>query len=227
MYSPPTGLEPTAEECRSLDDEYFTSDPTGYFRSKIDSLLDWTEQASGTGEELSTSRRRFERATGPAAGSRYPTTAEQRQRQVAVDAVQVRHSTAEALLRLIHARLTCRSSAERRSLWMEVIRTPIQLRELVEELIASFESPDFFPVMAGLMIPVPGGTKLDQTSIEAVTNALHWVARATEVVSAGHLDLNAANNKIKRGVTARPEDKLRVTFTTHPPTVRETSLFPR
>jgi len=217
MYPPPSGPELTADECRALDDDYFSSDPFSYFRSKIDALLDWSDDVIEAPPELSENRRRFCELVGSAAEACYPTTQEARRTQVALDAIQLRHQTAEALLRLIHARLTCRSSADSRSLWMELTRTPSQLRALVEELRPEVESPGFFAVMAGLMIPLPNGTKLDKQAIAAVSNALLWVIRAAELVSSGPIDLNAANNKIKHGVSARPEAKLRITFTTQPP----------
>ena len=100
---------------------------------------------------------------------------------------------------------------------MALIRTPTTLHTLVEDLMVSFKEPDFFPVLAGLMIPLPHGSKLDRDSIEAVLNARRWIARAIHLVSSGQLDLNAANNKIKHGITARPEDKMRVTLMTQPP----------
>ncbi len=71
--------------------------------------------------------------------------------------------------------------------------------------------------MAGLMISLPNGSRLDHDALQAVQNALHWVVRAAELVSSGQIDLNAANNKIKHGITARPEDRLRLTLTTHAP----------
>lgn len=217
MFPPPSGPELNAAECRDLDDDYFASDPLNYFRSKIDALLDWSDDVMETRPQLSENRRRFSELVGSAAQACYPTTQDARRTQVALDAIQLRHQTAEALLRLIHARLTCRSSAEPRSLWMELTRTPSQLRVLVEELRPEVESPDFFAVMAGLTIPLPGGSKLDDQAIAAVSNALQWVVRAAELVSSGHIDLNAANNKIKHGISARPEAKLRITFTTQPP----------
>jgi hypothetical protein len=216
VYPNPTDPELSADDCRALDDEFFTGDPTSYFRSKIDALLDWSQQ-SIPGEQQPTKRRRFQDVLGQVASSRYPTTLEQRRLQVAVDAIQLRHQGAEALLRLIYARLTCRASAKPCSLWMALIQTPTQLHVLVEELRPHLESEDFFAILAGMIIPVPKGTKLDHDMQTAVQNALHWVARAAEIVSTGNIDLNAANNKIKHGVTARPEDKLRLTLTTQPP----------
>lgn len=216
MYPDPAGSELTGDECRALDDHYLTSDPTSYFRSRIDSLLDWVDQPTPAGAAPSEVRRRFEGLVGPVASSRFPTSNDQRQAQVAIDAIQLRHATAEALLRLLHAKVTCRSAVQPASLWMALIQTPAQLHKLVEELRPHVESADFFPVLAGMLIPAPLGTKLDETSGGAVNTALEWIARASEIVSTGHIDLNAANNKIKHGVTARLEDKMRLTMTLEP-----------
>jgi hypothetical protein len=132
--------------------EFFTTDPTSYFRSRIDALLDWVDQANSDHKEISAELRRFQDILGPAASARYPTTAEQRRLHVAVDAVQLRHDAAEALLRLIHARLGCRKSTQPHRLWMALIQTPTQLHNLVEELRAQVESEDFGPILAGQII---------------------------------------------------------------------------
>lgn len=217
MYAPAKGPELNADECRALDDDFFTSDPTSYFRSKIDALLNWVDQEGSDNQEISADRRRFQEILGAAASARHPTTAEQRRLHVAVDAIQLRHHAAEALLRLIHARLTCRASSQPCSLWMSLIQTPTQLHILVEKLRPHVESEDFFSILASQIMPVPNGTKLDHDAVAAVQHALRWIARASEIVSTGHIDLNAANNKIKHGITARPEDQLRVTMTTEAP----------
>jgi hypothetical protein len=217
MYPPPTGPVLNADECRALDDEFFATDPTSYFRSRIDALLDWVDQANSDHQEISAERRRFQDILGPAASARYPTTAEQRRLHVAIDAVQLRHHAAEALLRLIHARLRCRKSTQPCSLWMALIQTPTQLHNLVEELRPQVESEDFGPILAGQIMPVPNGTQLNQDAVAAVQHAMRWVVRASEIVSTGHIDLNAANNKIKHGITARPEGRMRITFTTETP----------
>ncbi len=66
MYPPPDGPELTADECRTLDDEYLTSDPTSYFRSRIYSLLEWTERSTPGDREPSADRRRFQEILRPA-----------------------------------------------------------------------------------------------------------------------------------------------------------------
>lgn len=214
MYPPPTGPELSADECRSLDDSFFASDPTGYFRSRLDSLLDWCDATPETPPGQADTRRRFNDLIGAAAQARHPTTPEQRRRQAAVDAVQLRHAVAEALLRLILARLTCRASDTPKSLWLELTRTPTTLRDVVKQLNMHLEATDAVPLMAGLMVPAPGGTTLSEDYTTAVANALRWLQRASDIVSSGPIDLNAANNKIKHGITARAEDQLRATFMT-------------
>lgn len=217
MYPPPRGAELSQAECRALDEEYFSSDPTGYFRSRIDDLLDSELAASPAGARRTQLRQEFEDLAGPAGLARHPTSDDVRQKRVATDAIQLRHQAAEALLRLLHARLSCRSRQEATSLWLTLVRTPTRLHQLVEDLRPQVEAEEFLSVMAGLMIPLPNGSPLDHDALQAVRNSLHWVERAAELVSSGHIDLNAANNKIKHGITARLEDKLRLTLTTHAP----------
>jgi ABC-type transporter Mla subunit MlaD len=210
MYPQPAGAEPSAEQIRDLDDTYLSSDPTGYFRARIDALLSWA--AAPLAPATSELAQDFETILGAVASARRPLTEMDRRLQVAVDALQVRHQAAEALLRLLHARIGHREKPELRSLWLTVIETPTRTEDLVEELRPSVESANFLSVAAGLLLPVPAGTRIDGAHLAGVTNAVHWVCRAAEVLSSGHIDVNAANNKIKHGVTARAEGNLRVTF---------------
>ncbi|MGC0141404.1 hypothetical protein [Pseudactinotalea sp. Z1732] len=193
------------------------SDPMAYFRSKLEGLLDEADVAEARTVKEGSLRARFQQLAGEAAHSRSPITAGQRTIQVAVDAIQFRHQVAEALLRLIDARLRQRNSASPQSLWMNLIRSPTRLHDLVEQLRPHVESEEFFPIAAGLLIPVPAGTTLDEDMKEGTSTALDWIVRASEIVMTGQIDLNAANNKIKHGITARPEDKLRLTIATKPP----------
>ena len=59
LYPPPNGPELTPDECRALDDTYFSSDPTSYFRSKVDTLLDWIDQPVPSTAAPSDYRRRM------------------------------------------------------------------------------------------------------------------------------------------------------------------------
>lgn len=217
MYPPPTGPELSPDACRELDGEYLLSDPLGYFRSKLEGLLDEADAPDRPTVAEGSLRARFQRIAGEAAHSRSCITAEQRSIQITVDAIQFRHQVAEALLRLIDARLMQRNSTPPQSLWMNLIGGPTRLHDLVERLRPHVESEEFISIAAGLLIPVPVGTPLDEDMHKATATALHWIMRASEIVMTGHIDLNAANNKIKHGVTARPEDKLRVTIATKPP----------
>lgn len=217
LYRTPAGPDLNPDECRELDDGYLLSDPTGYFRAKLESLLDEADSAGTPTVAEGSLRARFQQISGEAAHSRSPVTAEQRNIQVAVDAIQFRHQVAEALLRLIEARLTQRDGPPPQSLWMNLIKSPTRLHDLLEKLRPHVESEEFGPIAAGLLIPAPAGTTLDEDMRKAVSTAWDWVVRAIEIVMTGHVDLNAANNKIKHGVTARPEDRLRLTIATKPP----------
>lgn len=217
MYPPPSGPDLTVDECRNLDDAFFASDPTAFFRSRIDSLLDWADRVpTGSGDPVR-ARAKFQELIGSAASARYPTTPDQQKLQVAADAVQVRHHVAEALLRLMQARLKCRASEAPCSLWAALTEGPIQLQRLLEDLGAVAAREDYGSVLAGLILPIPNGTVLNRPMMEAVHNASLWLARAVEIVSAGEINIGAASNKLKHGVAVRPEDRLRLTLTTEPP----------
>lgn len=217
MHSEPTGPELDEDECRALDDTFYSSDPTGYFRSKIDSLLDSCVPQSSSQAEPTADRQRFGQLLGARAVARSPVTEDQRELQVAVDAILLRHQVAETLLRHVHARLTCRASQSPTSVWMTLTQSPIRLHDAINQIRPTLEADDFFPIALGLFIPVPDKTNIKPAAQAAVVNGLAWISRAVTIVSSGQLDLNAANNKIKHGVCARPEDKLRITLTTEPP----------
>lgn len=217
MYPPPTGPELDANERKRLDTDFYTSDPTAFFWARIDAILEAESPAVASARPSTASRVRFEEIVGESAEAKASMSAVDRQRQAAIDAVAIRHQAAEALLRLLLARLLCRASTTPKSLWLELVRTPTNVKEVLKAVSEYVNADGFGNVLAGLILPVPDGTALDEQAIRAVQNTFDWIARAEALVSTGEIDLSAAANKIKHGVAARPNDRLRAVLTLQPP----------
>lgn len=110
---------------RELDDEFFTSDPYAYIRSRIRSLL--TENAAASRGDVSED---FSRLLGPSA-THYDTVDERVIKlQVAVDEFALRHQIAETVLRFLHVVL---HHQEGRSHWVELTDTPTRTRDVYKQ----------------------------------------------------------------------------------------------
>lgn len=137
MYPPPAGKDLTPEQARALDDTFLSSDPFGYFRSRIGSLLAWHENApfgDGTRTQAAegTVRAQFNSYLRSAAGDGLFSELDVHA-QVAADALAVRHHAAEALLRLACARLAPATAAVP-CLWAEIASGPFQIADVIARL---------------------------------------------------------------------------------------------
>ncbi|GAA3675092.1 hypothetical protein EU513_15215 [Yimella sp. RIT 621] len=214
MYPVPSGPSLTERELLDLDKRYLTSDPAGAAFARIEAILHATDGHLNTLERSGDNWDQFAQLLGNVA------EADPRQAQnelhAVTDAIQARHHAAESLLRLLYALLKRRHTERPTSLWLTIIDSPTRWNDLAEEYAAVLPV-DPLPVFAGLLFPLPVGTTLSDTQVDAVQNSILWINRAWDLVLPGHLDVNAAYNKIKHGVAARPEDSLRLTFTNEPP----------
>lgn len=214
MYPTPSGPSLTKRELLDLDMRYLTSDPAGAAFARIETILHATDGHLNELKRSGDTRDRFVQLLGNIADAdpREP----QNELHAVTDAIQARHHAAESLLRLLYALLKRRRAEEPTSLWLTIIDSPSRWNALADEYAALLPS-DPLPVFAGLLFPLPIGTSLSNTQVDAVQNAIAWIHRAWDLVLPGHLDVNAAHNKIKHGVSARAEDSLRVTVTSEPP----------
>lgn len=224
MYPPPTGPILNEQEAKDLDERFFASDPMGYFYSRIQSLLSW---GGGSSVPDSPLLRSFLAKTGlqPQPG---PEEFD-RELQLAKDSLQIRHHVAEAMLRLLVTLCRHRTNQSPASFWLTLVETPTQLRDLLEEVDSSFFDAENLPgIAAGLLLPLPLGTVVPEDQASGLNNSLSWIARARELLSDGHIDVNSANNRIKHGVAATPDKNLRITVAVSPPdnsnTIRESDV---
>ena len=209
MYPPPSGAELTEAEARRLDDQFFASDPTAYFRARIYGLLSLYQAR----DNLPGPREGLAGVLGNVASSLVPPTPDEIELQVTTDAVQLRHHVAEATLRLLLSRFTHRTK-EHRSLWLELVESPRQMEQVVNQLDSHLLDQDVAPVLAGLLFAVHPEATLSGEHRRAMEHALEWITRAMLIVSPGHLDLAGASNKIRHGITTTSSNDTRVTFTT-------------
>ena len=212
MFPTPTSVAVSAEDARRLDDAFLRTNPTAYFRSRIHALLVTTEDAEPASIAVE-----FQDILGPIAAAKVKLGEQDRELQVAVDAVQLRAHVAEALMRLLLARLTVRSGIEPQSLWLATNETPTRLEEVLEQLRKHAQRSDFINVFAGMFLPVPLETTVSPDDAQGLQTFLDWVNHAALALSCGHLNLGALHNKIKHGLVVRPDDQTRLTATTTPP----------
>ena len=232
MYPPPSASlgETTARE---LDDQFFTSDPYAYVRSRILSLLshDRHVPSGATAQE-------FTRLLGPSSlhyAARDDRTADL---QIAVDAFALRHQVAESLLRLLHVVLHHRDGE---SHWVELIDTPTKTVDVIKENrsaldvlgddVAAFlraamlppeSAPGSDPTASGVANPVPQTSDSkpgpeDDDIGRAIALHVSWINYAIQVFVQKNPDLDAAHNKFKHGMGLRPQDDVLSTLTPTPP----------
>lgn len=233
MYPPPSPSlsDATAKE---LDDQFFTSDPFAYIRSRILALLSDDRPAfEGSAAE------EFARLLGPS--SVHYTHCDDRtvKLQIAVDAFALRHQVAETLLRLIHVAL---HHQDGRSHWVELVDTPTRTIDVIKEnrsaldaqedggvelLRAALVSPentlriDLEPRHVANSGPGRGSEPEEGSSTELIDRALDvhigWINYAIRLFVQKDPDLDAAHNKFKHGMGLRPQDDVLSTITLTPP----------
>jgi hypothetical protein len=146
VYPPPDDSLAEAT-VRELDDQFFTSDPYAYIRSRITSLL--TENAPASRGDVSED---FIRLLGPSA-ARYGSVDERVSKlQVAIDAFALRHQVAETLLRFLHVVLHHQGGD---SHWVELTDTPIRTRDVYKENHATLtaEGTDGEALLRAVLLP--------------------------------------------------------------------------
>lgn len=213
------GQDLTAEQERELDDEYLASNPSGYFMSRITSLivaaeaplLDLTQALAAD----------FRMAIGqPNDDAVLTHSGADRELQVALDSFGLRHSAAEALVRLYLAVIDQR--AQGGCLWLRVSSGPPQHKELVEQVLAHLHDDEGRSTMWEVFLP-PETTAADPADLAKINQALNvavaWLKRACDLLVDEEMNLNIANNKIKHGVAVRARDDILSTFTLAGPDV--------
>lgn len=213
LYPTTTKRELTPEQSRLLDQTFFGSSATAYWRSRIDLLLREPtpiDYAVGLAADL----RQF--GLDPDALATTQPSARERETQRALDAFALRHHLAESLVRLVRAVLEVGEDRDK-SLWATMAEDRSYGADLVGPLLRAQEEG----VPAGLFL-TPGLVEhLRVGGSPDVGPALqmhwHWVRRAVDLLVSVGLDSNVGNNKLKHGLAVRARDDRRVDYTTTPP----------
>lgn len=209
LQIPPGGTQLSEEQARLLDDEYLLSRPLQYFSARISSLLSTTPGSLGQASETV-----FLRALGLSElGSTLVYDASDAELQTAVDALALRHHTAEALARLLHALLVGESDrGDAPSLWAVITDGPLSLHTLQTDLVRAFEQDGH----ALARVFLPSGTVASDAVRLALAVALSWVNRTVQLLDGNELTLNAAHNKLKHGLAVRTRADSRMELMTDP-----------
>jgi hypothetical protein len=207
VFTKPTGPVLNEEQAQALDDDFFGSRPMEYFHARIAGLL---AAMPGADTEPSSVQQAFDNALAPLEGM-LTHTERDREVQVAIDALSVRHHAAEALARLYHA-LTAPPAEGPHCVWAGMVDGPRSTAALVEASRRHLTSSAGADMFATLMLPPR--VRSDQLApAEAALNvAGAWLHRAMDLLVSGELDINAANNKVKHGLVVRARDDQRVAF---------------
>lgn len=227
MYPPPTGPNLTAGQHQELDDTFLSSDPYGYFSVRIGMVLRWADSGDASHESpeapaddeqhAAGTVGRFARLLGRPVGFVPETSGRSIATQVATDAYALRHHAAESLVRLTAA-LSTRMKGAESCVWEALSTGPNQLDQVVDQLRGSFSSPDASMKFARLVLR---GQDLQGGMTEQLASASNvfadWLQFAIDLLVGHELQLNAAHNKVKHGLSVRARDNLKVSFTTTPP----------
>ena len=218
LFPPPTGTEISPEQARALDDSFFSSNPMGYFQSRIDALIAWSsgppvDYSSGLGRDLLRRLGLKEDAAGE-------TSDDTRSMQIASDSFSLRHHVAECTVRLFASLVRQQQGvAQHPALWAEISEdrdNGVDLVKRVNNFFMSDASGAKFTKMV-----LPASLIIEHSNQIQFHRALgviaDWLGHACRLLVDGALDINAANNKSKHGLAVRPRDDVRLTFTTVAP----------
>ncbi|MDN5896558.1 MAG: hypothetical protein L0H93_21370 [Nocardioides sp.] len=212
MYPPPIADSVSSDLAARLDDQFFTGDPSAYFRARLRALL--ATGASWSPEDKLTAE--VQRLLGPGAALLTDVDPRAQQMQVAVDAIALRHQIAEALLRLLHAILHKESSPDA-SLWVALTDTPNAMKDVIKEAKAALRDgpAEAYEQLGDLLLPRADVSDVltEADEIEDSRNIhIEWVNFAIKLMLDKDPDLNAAHNKFKHGMAIRPQDDLLLTL---------------
>lgn len=218
MFPSHGGTEPTAEQILELDREYLEGDVTGYFSTRIDSLIAWHDSPGGVDFSAGLGKQVAD-LLGVPPGGLSDTTARERELQVAVDAFAVRQHVAETLVRFLEARLALIDAEPgSKSLWFAIATGPTSTKAAVDAVKAGLTRQDR-QTFAELMLPAVLRThpRANATAInKALTLANEWINHACILLTREDLPLGAGHNKSKHGMAIRSADDERVTIVTGP-----------
>lgn len=201
----PTGPDLTRTQARELDDAFFLANPLAQFSSKISLLLDAHDALSMTGvaENPDFNRILGFRPSPPALAF----GRDDREHQLTLDAISVRHQAAEALARFAYAIAAEKPDKHQStSIWQTIAMSPNSIQEVLLANKAALESiPNIFAEYY-----FPPDWVMTEERIAGGNNAVAWLNHASQIMSSENLSTQAANNKIKHGMAVSVRNDLRV-----------------
>ncbi|WP_168626980.1 hypothetical protein [Cryobacterium sp. BB307] len=206
------GVALTPDQAKALDDEFFLSKPLSHFSSRIVMLMN---AAGDTAAPSPADQPDFFRALGLSSSETVLAfREEERQLDVAVDALALRHQAAEALTRFLYtvAAATPRSG-DAPCTWLALADSPMRLDDVVAANKNAIEAdPSKF-----LELLFPYGATIDDTALAAAQTAIAWVNHAALLLTSDELSINAAYNKVKHGLAIRTRGDVRIELITRAP----------
>ena len=211
LHITPGGPALTAEQAKILDDEFFQARPLAYFSARIVALLSASsEQSTVTADDAAG----FLKALGdPELAGILDHGDSDRELQVALDSVAVRHHAAEALIRMLHAVVVAKPrTGDAACTWATITDGPMGLHEVTDELAAAMNSD------AGAFAKAffPANSEQSAADIQSCGVAWTWALRAAQLLTDNELTVNAAHNKLKHGLAIRTRDDVRLELMTGP-----------
>lgn len=134
-------------------------------------------------------------------------TTRDRQTQVAIDSLALRHQVAEALARLIHATVVVSPrQGDSKCVWLQLADGPFKTSDVVQQNADYLNSEPESVVQ----LLFPSGTKLTEQHLEAAESARSWINHSVSLLTSDELSINSANNKLKHGLAISAKDDIRV-----------------
>lgn len=207
----PEGPSLTPAQAKTLDDEFFRSDPGSHYSSRIAGLL---RDADAAPTLSRAEQPAFFKALGIRTDELSVGKPEDRDMQVAVDALALRHQCAEALSRFVYAVSTATPrQGDAPCTWLAVSDSPTSTADVIKKSLASFKADDELWVR----LVLPPEARGNARSRSAAYTALEWVEHAEYLLTDDELSVNVGHNKFKHGLAVSSRNDVRVELVTETP----------
>lgn len=201
----PEDVALTEAQAKTLDDEFFLSGPMSHFSSRIAMLLAAHRDSVIPTPEVEPE---FFAALGlEDAATALAFTEPDRNLQVAVDALALRHHVAEALTRFLHAVLVATPRpGDAPCVWLSVADGP---KNMIDVITANRDAinADRGRLASALF---PTATVIEGPTHVAFSTAIAWLNHAVKLLTDDELSINAANNKVKHGLAVSARGDVRI-----------------
>lgn len=207
----PEGPSLTPAQAKTLDDEFFRSDPGSHYSSRIAGLL---RDADAAPTLSRAEQPAFFKALGIRTDELSVGKPEDHDMQVAVDALALRHQCAEALSRFVYAVSTATPrQGDAPCTWLAVSDSPTSTADVIKKSLESFKSDDELWVR----LVLPPEARGNARSRSAAYTALEWVEHAAYLLTDDELSVNVGHNKFKHGLAVSSRNDVRVELVSEAP----------